>query len=404
MLSAAETSRGAYVRIADRAARLYAPVVHLLALATFAGWLMATGDWRSSAFIAISVLIITCPCALGLAVPVAQVVAAGRLMRAGILMKDGSALERLAQIDHAVFDKTGTLTIGKTVVDWAPSRSVDCAAAKGLALQSRHPVAQAITAYLPQIAAEVKDAVEVPGHGVEGIVDGRRVRLGRAGWVDDIATGPAVKAGPAFAFEGAPATTFGLREALRPDAAEAISSLKTAGIPVSMLSGDDAGPARNVAHLLGIDTVSHGATPAEKVSKLNELHAEGHRALMVGDGLNDTAALSAAYVSMAPSSASDIGRSAADFVFLRESLDAVSLAHDVARATASRVQQNFGLAIAYNCVAIPLAVAGLVTPLIAALAMSLSSILVIGNSLRLNGWSEGARVGVVNASREPVPA
>jgi Cu2+-exporting ATPase len=404
MLGAAESGRSAYVRIADRAARLYAPIVHLLALATFAGWMLATGDWRSSAFIAISVLIITCPCALGLAVPVAQVVAAGRLMREGILMKDGSALERLAEIDHAVFDKTGTLTLGRPAVERVPRNERDCAAAKGLALQSRHPAARAIAASLPQPALDLTDAVEVPGFGVEGEVDGQRVRLGRAGWVSAIASGDPATTGPAFAFENQSAASFCLSETLRPDARETVSRLQSAGIPVSMLSGDDAAPVSKIAALLAIDNFRHGATPAQKMSALKELETEGHKALMVGDGLNDTAALAAAHVSMAPSSASDVGRSAADFVFLRESLGAVSLAHGVARATAVRVRQNFGLAIAYNCIAIPLAVAGLVTPLIAALAMSASSILVIGNSLRLGEGLPLARGRQAQFSAEALPA
>ncbi len=405
MLSAAETSRSTYVRIADRAARLYAPVVHLLAVATFAGWLLVTGDWQVSAFVAISVLIITCPCALGLAVPVAQVVAAGRLMRSGILMKDGSALERLAQIDRAVFDKTGTLTTGTPMVTSCfEGEAEQREASKALAMQSRHPAAQAIAAHLPEVACEVADAVEVPGFGVEGRVHGRRARLGRARWVAEIAADPQAATGPAFAFEGAPALSFDLSETLRPGAVDTISDMQSSGIPVTMLSGDDAARVAQVAETLGIAEAHHGMTPARKVGVLEDLRDRGHRALMVGDGLNDTAALAAAHVSMAPSTAADAGRTAADFVFLRDGLDAVATAQDVARATARVVRQNFGLAIAYNCIAIPLAVAGLVTPLIAALAMSASSILVIGNSLRLNGKRAAAPLQSVERGPVAIPA
>lgn len=386
MLGAAEQGRSGYVRIADRAARLYAPVVHLLALATFAGWLLVTaGDWQTSLFIAISVLIITCPCALGLAVPVAQVVAAGRLMRGGILMKDGAALERLAEIDRAVFDKTGTLTTGTPLVSGGPRALADRAGALALARDSVHPAARAIAAFLgdAEKPAEVTDLHDLPGYGVEGVIDGRRARLGQAAWVGEIARGGAM-ASPAFAFEGAAATAFDLSETLRPGAPRAVADLSAIGIPVAMLSGDSAERAARIAQDLGITDIHAGMSPDAKIAHLDRLRAEGHKTLMVGDGLNDAAALAGAHVSMAPATASDVGRSAADFVFLRDTLDAVPLAHGVALATARVVRQNFGLAIAYNCIAIPLAMAGHVTPLIAALAMSGSSILVIANALRLN--------------------
>ena len=385
MQTAAEGGRAGYVRIADRAARLYAPVVHTLALATFAGWMLATGgDWQSSAFVAISVLIITCPCALGLAVPVAHVVAAGRLMRMGILMKDGAALERLAGIDRAVFDKTGTLTTGSPTIGAVPDDPAIRSAAKALAQHGIHPAARAIAQHLTDLPATICDATELPGLGVEGTVDGRLARLGRADWVAGIAKVPAQTGSPAVALQGGVAGAFGLTETLRPGAVDAIAVFKGAGIPVAMLSGDMADRANRIAGAVDIADVRHGATPAEKIATLAALHRDGHRALMVGDGLNDVAALAAAHVSMASASASDAGRTAADFIFLRDRLDAVPATWRVARETAAIVRQNFALAIAYNFVAIPLAVAGLVTPLIAALAMSASSILVTLNALRLN--------------------
>lgn len=385
MLGAAEGGRGNYVRIADRAARLYAPVVHLLALVTFAAWFWATHDWQASAFVAISVLIITCPCALGLAVPVAHVVAAGRLMREGVLMKDGAALERLAEIDCALFDKTGTLTTGMPRIAGGPDRVEERAMAKALALRSRHPAARAISGQIDAAAMTADDVTEHPGLGIEGVVQGQRARLGRAAWVAEIATGARPETGPAFAIEGQPARVFDLDETLRPAARDAVAALKATGLPVALLSGDGNDRAARVAAITGIDEVHHGATPAQKVALLDGLRDRGHRTLMVGDGLNDAAALAAAHVSMAPASASEAGRTAADFVILREALDAVPATYGLARATARIVRQNFALAIAYNCIAIPLAMAGLVTPLIAALAMSGSSILVIGNALRLNG-------------------
>lgn len=385
MQAAAENGRDGYIRIADRAARLYAPVVHTLALATFFGWMIATGgDWQTSLFIAISVLIITCPCALGLAVPVAHVVAAGRLMQMGILMKDGSALERLASIDHVVFDKTGTLTTGIPSIGALPGDQAVRSALKALTLQSMHPASRAISASLSEHPAEGVAATERPGFGVEGTINGRRARLGRAAWVAEIAQVPHGMASPAFAFEGETACEFELTETLRPGALEATVMFKEAGIQVSMLSGDIASRAHQVAGAVGISDVRHGATPSEKIEMLDALHQADHRTLMVGDGLNDAAALAAAHVSMAPASASEVGRTAADFVFLRDRLDAVPATWRVASDTARIVRQNFALAIIYNCAAIPLAAAGLVTPLIAALAMSGSSIIVTMNALRLN--------------------
>nr|WP_272911729.1 heavy metal translocating P-type ATPase [Loktanella sp. M215] len=404
MQSEAETGRGTYVRIADRAARLYAPVVHLLALATFVGWVLATGDWHTSAFVAISVLIITCPCALGLAVPVAHVVAAGRLMRMGILMKDGSALERLADIDRVVFDKTGTLTIGTSAVGLGPDDPALRPAAKALASKSVHPAARAIEMSIAERPCQLDDATEVPGFGIAGCVDGRAVRLGRADWVADISVQAKGRASPVFAFADGPAMSFDLTETLRPGAVDAIRSFAAARIPVAMLSGDIAARANSIANQLDISDVKSGQTPADKIAALNDLRDGGSRALMVGDGLNDAAALAAAHVSMAPSSASDAGRTAADFIFLRDGLDAVPAAWRMARATARIVRQNFALAIAYNCIAIPLAMAGLVTPLIAALAMSASSLLVIGNALRLNRAAQPRQTPAPRLGGSQVPA
>ncbi len=387
MQAAAEQGRGTYVRIADRASRLYAPVVHLTALVTFIGWMIATsGDWRQSAFIAISVLIITCPCALGLAVPVAHVVAAGRLMAQGILMKDGSALERLAEADSVVCDKTGTLTTGRPVLDAVSGDASALRAGRALAALSGHPAARAIT---PDPAAApndmtINDIEELAGLGISATINGRQARLGRSDWVAQIASSQPVSDDPAFVFAGARPISFPLIETLRPGAAHAITALKADGLPVALLSGDNAARVHRIAAELGIDQALSGITPEGKIAFLDDLRDRGHRPLMVGDGLNDAAALAAAHVSMAPASASDAGRMAADFIFLRDGLEAIPLALSLARRTARIVHQNFALAIGYNVIAVPLAVLGHVTPLIAALAMSTSSVIVIGNSLRLN--------------------
>ena len=387
MLQAAERSRGEYVRIADRAARLYAPVVHLLAGLTLAGWVAATGDWQRSVFVAISVLIITCPCALGLAVPVVHVVAAGRLFREGIMMKDGSALERLATIDTVVFDKTGTLTTGTPrVTSGGPAGAEDRAVAGALAARSLHPASKAIAADLGAQSATLERVREVPGCGIEAVADGRLARLGRPEWAAEIAGRDATDVGgPAFAREGGPVSAFALSETLRTGARGAVSVFRDAGLRVQLLSGDGRAAAEKIAQEVGIEDVQYGATPAEKIARLEDLRRAGRRALMIGDGLNDAAALAAAHVSAAPGSASDVGRLAADFVFTRDDLTAAATAHRIAGRAARLVAQNFWLAVLYNCIAIPLAVSGVVTPLVAAIAMSASSVVVVGNSLRFPG-------------------
>lgn len=385
MQSAAEQGRGTYVRIADRAARLYAPLVHLTALATFLGWLAASGgDWQRAAFIAISVLIITCPCALGLAVPVAHVVAAGRLMGLGILMKDGSALERLAEIDSVAFDKTGTLTTGRPRLGPVSGDAPTLAAARALAAQSGHPAAWAIAQGATSNGSTIEAVEELPGLGVSAIINGRPARLGRSDWVAGIAAASPASPDPAFAFEGGLPVSFPLAETLRPGTAHTVQALEAGGLALAMLSGDSRSRVKAVADELGIDDARDSVTPEGKIAWLEHRREQGHRTLMVGDGLNDAAALAVAHVSMAPASASDAGRMAADFVILRDSLDAVPLSLRLAQRTARIVRQNFALAILYNCIAIPLAITGFVTPLVAALAMSISSVVVIANSLRLN--------------------
>lgn len=407
MQAAAEQGRGTYVRIADRAAQLYAPLVHLTAIFTFIGWMIATaGDWQASAFVAISVLIITCPCALGLAVPVAHVVAAGRMLSQGILMKDGSALERMAEIEGAVFDKTGTLTTGRPQMGAVTGDAALVPFARALAAHSNHPASLALAPHpeAAKIGFEVTDIEEFPGLGVSGRIDGRPARLGRRDWVAEIAAEAPKTDDPSFAFEGGMPVSFALDETLRPGAQQAVSALQAEGLPVSMLSGDNKERVGSVAGILGITDAHSGMTPDGKIGFLEEKRLAGQRLLMVGDGLNDAAALAAAHVSMAPSSASDAGRMASDFVFLREGLDAVPAARDIALRTARTVRQNFALAIIYNCIAIPLAIMGYATPLMAALAMSISSVIVIANSLRLNGVGKRNRKHQAATQALAVPA
>jgi Cu2+-exporting ATPase len=390
LMEAAEGGRSLYRRVADRAARLYAPVVHLAAFCAFLGWAAVTGDLHRAITIAIAVLIITCPCALGLAVPMVQVVAARRLFESGIMVKDGAALERLAETDAVVFDKTGTLTLGRPRL--AGREAIDPAAlalAASLAAWSTHPLSRALAAAGDGLAPpgpEFDRVAEHPGLGLEAAGDGAAYRLGRAAWAlegDAREEGAAAEADAVLSRDGRLLAAFRFDDAVRPDAAAAIGALVREGYAVEIMSGDRPEAVRRLAAQLGIERFAAAVRPADKAARLAVLAAAGRHVLMVGDGHNAAPALVAAHASMAPATAAEIGRNAADFVFLRASLAAVPLALEVARAARRLVRQNFALAVAYNAIALPIAVAGLVTPLVAALAMSLSSILVVGNALRL---------------------
>lgn len=398
MLEAAENGRGHYVRIADRMARIYAPAVHLLALFAFIGWMIATkGDWHTSFMVAIAVLIVTCPCALGLAVPVVHVIGATRLFKEGILMRDGAALERLADVDIAIFDKTGTLTTGvPRVANISSLKPDEAPLLASLASSSSHPASKALAHHLSDIAkASLEDIQEVAGHGVEGCIEGKRVRLGKADWVAEITSNTDNKhQGLSFAVEGNEAAQIELSETIRPDAEKALELLGERHVEAEILSGDNVDAVSALAEKLDVEKAQGAQKPADKFNHLEELKKQGHLPLMVGDGLNDAPSLAAGHASMAPASAADVGRHAADFVFTRDSLLSVPFAQKVAKRAASLVRQNFGLAIIYNCIAVPLALAGFITPLYAAIAMSASSIVVISNSLRLTRGDEMRKLSV----------
>ncbi len=379
LVEAGAQSRSRYVRLADRAAALYVPVVHLAALATFAGGWALGLDPREALIRAVAVLIVTCPCALGLAVPAVQVVASARLFRRGVLVKSGAALERLAEIDHVVFDKTGVLTEGRPVLVGASPKIVALAAP--LARASSHPMARAVA----RAAGEGPLAVEVVEHaglGVEGLIDGRRARLGRAAFVDV----PTLRSGETelwFGFEGESKVRLQFSDVLRPDAAATVEALKARGITVEILSGDQIGAVKSAANAVGVATWRAGLMPQEKAEVIDRLAAEGRKVLMIGDGLNDAAALARAHAAIAPGSALEASQNAADLVLTRDALMAVVEAIDVARSARRRALENFGFAALYNLVAAPAAMIGLVNPFVAALAMSGSSLVVTLNALRV---------------------
>ncbi len=387
IMEAAEQNRSRYVRMADRAARYYAPGVHLLALIAFVGWLVAGAAWQDALMIAAAVLIITCPCALALAVPVVQVVAASRLLRQGILMKSADALERLAEIDCAIFDKTGTLTRGELrLIDDAGLDENTLAEAAAMAANSKHPLARALVRAAQQrqgSVAAASDVVELPGRGLSRSLPEGEARLGSAAWLglDQGREGDTPELW--FARPGCEPTRFAFEDALRDDAGQVLEGLAERGVSAEILSGDRFAAVRRAAADLHVERFAAEQGPAAKIVRLERLEKEGRAPLMVGDGLNDAPALAAAHASMSPSSASDISQTAADFIFQGSHLNPVLETLDVARRSRALAVQNFVLAGAYNVIAIPLAMAGYVTPLIAALAMSSSSIVVTLNALRL---------------------
>lgn len=387
LMENAEQGRSAYIRIADRAARIYAPAVHILALVTFLGWLAMSAGLVHSVTNAIAVLIVTCPCALGLAVPVVQVIATGRLLRRGVLVKSADGLERLAQIDTVVFDKTGTLTLGQPALVNADALSpVDMMRAASLARSSRHPLARALVEHVGGMALQdVSDIKEEPGQGLEGWMGGERIRIGHRTWVGGEAEA-SEHAGSELWYrhgDGEP-VCLKFADQMRPDVARTLADIKSRGLKVVLLSGDRIAAVEEAAKQCGITDWHGEMRPDAKVATLNKLAESGAKVLMVGDGLNDAPALRAAHVSISPASAVDIAQTAADFVFQGAMLEPIVEALDVAQASRRIVSENFGLAIAYNVIAVPLAMAGFVTPLIAAVAMSSSSITVTLNSLRLN--------------------
>jgi P-type Cu2+ transporter len=389
LMEAAEQGRAKFVQIADRVAAIYAPAVHVLAAVTFLGWMVFTNaGWEASLMAAIAVLIITCPCALGLAVPTVQVVAAGKLLQHGVLLKSSHGLERLAQVDTVVFDKTGTLTTGDLhLINTAELSNEDLSLAAALARHSKHPLSRAIAkTWGERPCPTVSDVLEKPGYGLEGHIDGTCMRLGKADWCGIDASHHNVALGVVeiwLSRSNTPPCRMVFQDTLRDDAADSIQALRAMDMDIIMLSGDRENAVKLVAEAIGIGHFVAEQLPAHKVGTIQDLADQGRKVLMVGDGINDAPALAAGHVSMSPATAADISQSAADLVFQGNSLTAIPASIRTAQNAHGLVKQNFALAFLYNAIAVPLAMAGFATPLFAAIAMSSSSIVVTLNALRL---------------------
>ena len=387
LMDAAEQNRGKYMRLADRAARLYAPAVHVLGLTTFLGWMLAGHGWEPALTAAIAVLIITCPCALALAVPAVQVAASSRLFARGLILKAADGLERMSEADTIVFDKTGTLTTGEPHL--ASPQDVSNAAlsaAARLAASSRHPYSRAIVAEALRRGLKIETApgvTEAAGSGLALVTPAGEERLGSPLWCGATSVTASNAAVICHRDPAGTLTTFSFSEELREDAREAVAKLLAGGYAVELLSGDRPEAVARAAKLAGIPVWHGGKRPDEKIARLDQLKASGHKVLMVGDGLNDAPALAAAHASLSPATAADISQTAADAIFQGKKLSGIVEALAVSKAAHRLAIENFAIAIVYNILFVPLAMAGLVTPLIAAVAMSASSITVVANAVRL---------------------
>jgi P-type Cu2+ transporter len=395
LIEQAGAARSRYMQLSDRVSQLYAPAVHLTALVTGLSWWLFFGASAHDALvIAISVLIITCPCALALAVPTVQAMASGAFFRSGLFLNDARGLEKLGEIDAVVFDKTGTLTLpqaGVANADEIPADLLDLAGR--LARSSHHPLALALARSL-RAGAPLPDARETPGQGVSAPYEGGDARLGSAAFcaAEHLATD--AEASSIYVRAGARVARLSIRQSLRPDAVKIVEHLRGVGLDLHILSGDRAEAVTPVAQKLGVADWRGGQKPAEKIAFVEALKAQGKKVLMVGDGLNDAPALAAAHASISPIDAVHLTQAQADAVFLGDRLLPVAAALSISRQARALMKQNLTFAIVYNAIAVPVAMAGQASPLFAALAMSSSSILVTLNALRLRG--PGKRVNLLS--------
>lgn len=385
LMEQAEQSQAAYVRIADRVARLYTPVVHLLALAAFFGWLiLGHMIWQNALLIAATVLIITCPCALALAVPIVQVLAVSLLMKRGIMVRSGDVLERLATIDTVIFDKTGTLTLGQPqLINGDEIEPEIFALAAAMAAHSHHPLAKALTKACHG-EYQALTVNEIPGSGLIAVHDGQELRLGRRAWATSLPLPEHDnKMEIVFSVNGRQPVSFLFKDELRSDAREVIRALELRGMHIHLLSGDRLNIVKSVAETLGLKDFHAEMTPEQKFIYMNDLKRSGHKIMMVGDGINDAPILAGADVSVSPASGIDIAKNASSVIFTGDLLNPLLQLLTIGTAAQRLVRQNFGMTIIYNMIAIPAAFMGYITPLIAAAAMSLSSLAVISNAFRI---------------------
>ena len=414
LVVAAQSGKAAVQRLADRLSAVFVPIVIALSVATLAFWLGRNGDPVAAFTAAVAVLIIACPCALGLATPTALLVGTGRGAQLGILIKGPEVLESTRKVDTIVLDKTGTVTTGRmTLQHVVPANGVDATEALRLAATlenaSEHPIAAAIAAGATEqgiVLGAVQDFANTPGRGVEGQVDGRAVLAGRASWLTGRGwqlTAPLLAALDEAEGAGRTAVVVGwggsaravlvVADTLKPTSAEAVTQLRRLGLTPVLLTGDNQRAARAVAAQLGIDDVVAEVLPEDKVAVIVRLQGEGRTVAMVGDGVNDAAALAQADLGLSMGTGTDAAIEASDLTLVRGDLRSAADAIRLARRTLGTIKGNLFWALAYNVAAIPLAASGRLNPLVAGAAMAFSSVFVVSNSLRLRrfrAWSQQA--------------
>ncbi len=406
LVEAAQAGKPPVQRLVDRVSAIFVPVVIGLAVLTGLGWALAGAGFAAAAVNAVAVLVIACPCALGLATPAAIAVGTGVAARHGILIRDAAALEQAGAIRTVVFDKTGTLTAGRpelVALEPAPGETAEAVLRLAAALQggSEHLLARAVLAASGPVPP-AQDVRSLPGRGLQGVVDARALRLGSAGLMRESGVALGALTQSAAALERAGRTVSLLSEgdrvlgllafgdAVKPGASAAVAALQARGLHVVLLTGDNQGAADAAAQALGIADVRAGALPADKAAAIVGLRARGPVA-MVGDGVNDAAALAAADLGLAMATGTDVAAASAGITLMRGDPALVPAALDIAARTQRRIKQGLFWAFAYNLVGIPLAAAGLLSPVVAGAAMAFSSVSVVGSALLLRRWRPGVR-------------